>query len=83
MLISLPLTGYLHRVAGDHPVSFFGWFTWPVLAGKSESLRVLTGKVHLFLAFTLMGLLGLHFMAVIKHVFINRDGLLKRMSFFN
>jgi cytochrome b561 len=78
-MLALPLSGYAHRVAGSHPVSFFGLWNWPSLLSPNESLRVLSGTVHLGLVIGLGGLLLLHFGAVLKHVLINRDGVAKRM----
>jgi cytochrome b561 len=79
VMLALPLTGYAHRVAGDHPVSFFGLWNWPSLISPDETLRVLSGKVHLGLVIGLGSLLLLHFGAVFKHLLINRDGVAKRM----
>ncbi len=79
VLIALPLSGYIHRMAGNHPVSFWGIFNWPVLIDPNEPLRLLTDKIHVGLAFVLIALLVLHLGAVLKHTFIDRDGILKRM----
>ena len=79
ILLGLPLSGYAHRMAGNHAVSFWGWFDWPMLMAPSEPLRLLTDKIHVALAITLIALLVLHLGAVLKHTFIDRDGLLKRM----
>jgi len=78
-MLALPLSGYAHRVAGNHPVSFFGLWHWPSLFSPEEPLRVLAGTIHLYLAFGLGCLLLLHFGAVLKHLVINRDGVAKRM----
>jgi cytochrome b561 len=78
-MLALPLSGYAHRVAGNHPVSFFGLWHWPSLFSPDEGLRVRSGTVHLYLAFGLGCLLFLHFGAVLKHLVINRDGVVKRM----
>lgn len=79
ILLCLPLSGYLHRLAGNHPVSFFGAFDWPMLITPNEPLRLLMGTVHIGLACGLIALLALHFGAVIKHALIDRDGILQRM----
>ena len=78
-MLVLPLAGYAHRVAGNHPVSFFGLWNWPDLFAPNESLRVLFGTIHVDLALALGGLLILHLGAVLKHLVINRDGVAKRM----
>jgi len=78
-MLALPLSGYAHRVAGNHPVSFLGLWNWPDLFAPNESLRVLFGSIHVDLALALGGLLILHLGAVLKHLLINRDGVAKRM----
>jgi cytochrome b561 len=78
-MLALPLSGYAHRVAGNHPVSFFGLWDWPSLFSADEPLRVRSGTIHLYLAFGLGSLLLLHFGAVLKHLVINRDGVAQRM----
>jgi len=78
-MLALPLSGYAHRVAGNHPVSFFGLWSWPDLFEPNESLRVLFGGIHIYLALGLGGLLVLHLGAVLKHLLIDRDGVVRRM----
>jgi cytochrome b561 len=79
VLLALPFSGYIHRLAGNHPISFFGVFNWPILIDPNEPLRLVTDKIHVGLAFLLMALLILHLGAVLKHTLIDRDGILKRM----
>ena len=79
MMLGLPLSGYVHRVAGNHPVSFFGLWSWPSILSPSEPLRIEAGTVHLYLVIALGGLLLAHFGAVLKHLVINRDGVAQRM----
>lgn len=79
MMLALPLSGYAHRVAGNHAVSFFGLWNWPNLLSPDEPSRVLFGTIHVSLAFGLGGLLLLHFGAVLKHLLIDRDGVARRM----
>ena len=79
VLVALPFSGYVHRLSGNHPVSFFGMLNWPSLVVPNEPLRLLTDKIHVGLAFLLMTLLALHLGAVLKHTLIDRDGILRRM----
>lgn len=79
LIFALPLTGYGHRVAGNHPVSFFDLWDWPSLFAPDEPLRVLFGNIHLILVCILGALLLAHFGAVFKHLVIERDGVAKRM----
>ncbi len=75
----LPLTGYVHRIAGKHPVSFFGLFNWPLVIDGDEPARALSGSVHVMLALLLIVLITAHIGAVIKHLVIDRDNILKQM----
>ena len=79
MMLALPLSGYAHRVAGNHPVSFFGFFSWPSVFSPSEPIRIEAGTIHLYLVIGLGVLLCIHFGAVLKHKLINRDGVAERM----
>ena len=79
ILLALPLSGYIHRLAGNHAVSFWGAFNWPILLDPNEPLRLLMDKIHVGLACVLIALLVLHLAAVFKHTLIDRDGILKRM----
>ena len=79
VLLALPLSGYVHRLAGKHSVSFWGVFDWPVLIDPNEPLRLMSENIHVGLAFLLIALIALHLGAAVKHLFIDRDGILKRM----
>ena len=78
--LALPLSGYLHRAAGGHPVTFFEWWNWPNFIGPNEALRVVTDKVHVALAFILASLVLVHLAGVLKHLLVDRDGLPRRMA---
>jgi cytochrome b561 len=79
LMLAVPFTGYLHRMAGGHPVSFFGLGNLPVLIGKDEPLRLLTDTLHVSLVWVLCILVVGHLGAALKHQFIDRDGLIRRM----
>ncbi|HEY4092631.1 MAG TPA: cytochrome b [Luteibacter sp.] len=79
LMFVVPLTGYLHRMAGGHPVSFFGMGDLPVLIGKNEPLRLLTDTLHVTLVWVLCILVVGHIGAALKHRFIDRDRVIQRM----
>ena len=79
LMFLVPLTGYLHRMAGGHPVSFFGMGFLPVLIGKDEPLRLLTDTLHVCLVWVLCILVVGHIGAALKHLFIDGDGVIQRM----
>ncbi|MCA8300902.1 cytochrome b/b6 domain-containing protein [Burkholderia seminalis] len=80
LLLLVPLTGYVHRLAGAHAVSFFGITDLPMLVGRDEPLRLLTDTLHRALVLTLGLLLALHVGAAMKHKFVDRDGVAERMG---
>ncbi len=80
LILTQPISGYLHRMAGAHPVSFFGVFNLPVLIGKNEALRLLTDAIHDGGAIVLALLVAGHIAAALKHRFIDRDAVMQRMT---
>jgi len=79
LILLQPISGYVHRLAGAHPVSFFGLFNLPVLLGKNEPLRLLTDTIHDGGALVLSLLVAGHVGMALKHRFIDRDDVVKRM----
>lgn len=79
LLFVLMLSGYLISTADGRGVSVFDWFEIPALPWSFEHQEDVAGKVHLAIAWTLIGLVGLHVAAALKHHFIDKDSTLKRM----
>lgn len=79
LLFALPLSGWTMSSAANYPVSWFGLLPLPALVAPSESLQEVLHAVHEALATGLLWLAGLHLLAVLKHQFVDRDGLLFRM----
>ena len=81
LMIGLPLTGwlafpaFLGRHAGLAGVQVFGAFPLP----GAPSLGLPMGGIHSLLNNIGIATLILHVLAALKHQFINRDGLLRRM----
>jgi cytochrome b561 len=78
-LIALPLAGYLGSVFSGYPVKYFG-ITLPSWAAKNAAMKDLMSNVHLTLSWILAVAFALHLAGVVKHVLLERDGLLRRMS---
>lgn len=76
----VPLIGWAYTSAAGFPVVLFGLFQLPDLVGADKALAELIKPWHQISAFALAGLVVLHVAAALKHQFIDRDGLLKRMS---
>lgn len=78
-MFALPMTGWLITSAAGLPVSFFGLFLLPNLISSSDELRNLFEQIHEWLAYGLIATFCLHVAAALKHHFINKDDILKRM----
>lgn len=75
----LPLTGWIVSSAAGLPVSFFGLFLLPDLVRPNEHLQQLFTEVHQWLAYGLILAICGHVAAALKHHFIDKDTILKRM----
>jgi cytochrome b561 len=76
----VPLIGWAYSSAAGFPVVLFGQLPLPDLLGPDKDLAALIKPWHEISAFALAGLAALHIAAALKHQFIDRDGLLQRMS---
>ncbi len=75
----LILTGYLVSTAAGNGFSVFGWFEVPALFGKLDGAEDALGEVHELIAHATIGLAILHAAAAIRHQWIKKDNLLRRM----
>jgi len=73
--------GWLMSSAKGYTVNYFGLFELPDLLSKDKALEHQLKDLHEYLADVLVALVCLHVLAALKHQFIDRDGLLSRMSF--
>ena len=81
LMFAIPLVGWLMSSAKGYTVNYFGLFDLPDLVGKDKALGHQLKEVHELLANVLVALVGLHVLAALKHQFIDKEGLLGRMSF--
>jgi cytochrome b561 len=85
-MFALPLTGWALVSASPYniPTVLFGVIPWPdlpilsTLADKHAAAAVLT-FIHSRLAYILIGLLGLHIAAALRHHFLLHDNILRRI----
>ncbi len=75
----MPLTGWLITSAAGLPASFFGLFVLPDLVNPNEEQRLLFQVIHEWLGYGLIATIVLHTSAALKHHFINKDDILRRM----
>lgn len=79
LMFAVPVSGYFYSLAAGVPVTYLGVLPLPVLIEPNPELKVLLKAVHYWLNMTLLASVGLHVAAALKHQFIDRDGVLKRM----
>ena len=78
-MFAMPVTGWLITSSAGLPASFFGLFVLPDLISPNDEWRVFFEAVHKWLGYGLIVLIILHASAALKHHFINKDDILRRM----
>lgn len=78
-MFAMPITGWLVTSAAGLPVSFFGLFVLPTLIAPNEAQFNLFAEIHEWLGYGLIATIILHVSAALKHHFINKDDILRRM----
>ena len=79
LLFAVPLAGWTMSSARGFPVSWFGFFTLPDLVPKNKALYELLVTTHGILAWTLGVVAIVHMLAALKHHFVLKDDVLRRM----
>jgi len=79
ILFAILVSGYLISTAEGKPIDVFGVLPVPALFSGLGEQADLAGDIHLWLAWSVVILSGLHALAALKHHFIDRDITLKRM----
>lgn len=91
LMIGLPLTGWAMVSVGprliEHPMTLFGLVPWPAIApltatpaAQVHATHEVFEAAHGLLAKGAYVLIVLHVAAALKHQFIDRDGVVARMS---
>ena len=79
LLFAIPLSGWTMSSARGFPVSWFGFFTLPDLVPKNRALYDWLMMTHHTLAWVLFAVIALHVAGALKHHFVHKDDVLKRM----
>jgi len=80
LLMLLPVSGWLLASVEGDPLDFFGWFTVPWLpVPGGDAAEDAIEEAHEILGNVLLLLAALHVAAGLKHHFIDRDEVLRRM----
>jgi cytochrome b561 len=79
LLFAMPLTGWMMTSARGFPVSWFGFFQLPDFVPKNNSLYEAMKETHDTLALALYTIVTLHVVGALKHHFVLKDDVLRRM----
>ena len=90
LMLALPLSGWLHdsawKDAATHPMYYFNLFQWPRVGFMMHLNPVLRERMHdnfdnlhTWLGYVLYGLFALHVGGALKHEWIDRESVLRRM----
>ncbi|MCX8520503.1 MAG: cytochrome b [Rhodoferax sp.] len=80
LFFAVPLLGWAYSSAAGFPVMLFGQIPLPDLASPNKALAETLKELHQVSAYAMAALVAAHVGAALKHQFIDRDGLLRRMS---
>ena len=79
LIFAMPLTGWMMSSAKNYPVSWFKLFQFPDLVAPAEQTFHQMHDLHHLLFNVLVGVALLHVAGALKHHFIDRNDVLKRM----
>ncbi|TWI61509.1 cytochrome b561 [Pseudoduganella lurida] len=79
LMFAVPLSGYLYTTAAGVPVVYLGVWQIPAAFAADPDLKATLKPVHYWLNMGLAALVFMHVAAALKHHFVDRDDVLKRM----
>ena len=79
LMIAIPLTGWLMSSAKGFQTVYFGVLPIPDLLEKNMELGEPLNLVHRYLNYLMIAIIGAHIGAALKHHFIDKDDILRRM----
>lgn len=79
LFFAVPLVGWAYSSAAGFPIVVFGLLPLPDFVPADKALAAAIKPWHGWLAYTLAALVLVHVAGALKHHFIDRDGLLRRM----
>ena len=81
LILLMPIVGWAATSAFPAPLPFFGLFEFPPLIGADRDLSKQLFAIHHWMGKAILALVFLHIAAALKHAFIEKDGILRRMWF--
>lgn len=80
MMVIIPLSGWIMSSASRWPISFYGLFDVMKFAvSKDDTIVGISHEAHELLGYAMIGLLVLHVAAALRHHFVLKDGVMRRM----
>ncbi len=79
LFFAVPVGGWAYSSAAGFPVVWFGVLPLPDLLPADKALAETIKPLHGWLAWALVAVVALHMAAALKHQFIDRDALMRRM----
>ncbi|HEY8540629.1 MAG TPA: cytochrome b [Steroidobacteraceae bacterium] len=79
LILITPIVGWTMSSARNFPVSYFGLFTLPDFVEPNQALYEFCHELHEFLATALFVVAIVHIAAALKHHFVDKDDVLRRM----
>ena len=79
LMLAIPLSGWLMSSAKGYQTVWFGVLPLPDLLGKDKQLGDMLAELHGALNGLMMLIVVIHALAALKHHFIDRDDVLKRI----
>jgi len=79
LLFVMPLTGWMMSSARNFPVSWFHLLQLPDLVSPNRPLYDFLHETHETLAWILVAVATLHVLGALKHHFVYKDNVLRRM----
>jgi cytochrome b561 len=83
LMLAIPISGWLMSSAKGYQTVWFGVLPIPDLLGKDKQLGDALAELHGALNGLLMLIVVIHVLAALKHHFIDRDNILRRMLPFS
>lgn len=81
LMLVMPLTGWIFSSAGKWPLSFYGLFDVPKLPfTKGDPIVGAAHEGHEILGWVFLALIVLHIAAALRHHFVLKDNVLRRMA---
>jgi cytochrome b561 len=79
LMVLAVVTGYVHVVGLGFPMELLDYLGVPPLIPRMEAIAVASSFIHRFTVFVLVGVVGVHVAEVLRHHYVVKDGIMKRM----